>query len=229
MRAVIVLLVVVLAGLAVVRHLEATRPHDLPWTPLDLTAPVGMATQMKLRALDGDPAKCRALIAAAGAAVTPVPDRRDGPDCGFTDVVALDRTALRHSPNPVRVTCPLAAALIVWERQGVKPAARRHFGTEARGLRNYGSYACRRLYGADTGPFSQHATANALDIAAVTLADGRTVSVLRDWPESGAKAAFLRDIHASACRIFGTTLGPDYNRAHADHLHLDMGGWRTCR
>ncbi|WP_208534621.1 extensin family protein, partial [Pseudomonas aeruginosa] len=24
-------------------------------------------------------------------------------------------------------------------------------------------------------------------------------------------------------------LGPDYNAAHRDHFHLDMGLWKVCR
>jgi hypothetical protein len=33
---------------------------------------------------------------------------------------------------------------------------------------------------------------------------------------------FLHDIHDSACRIFGTTLGPEANEAHRNHFHVDM-------
>jgi hypothetical protein len=36
------------------------------------------------------------------------------------------------------------------------------------------------------------------------------------------RAQFLRAAHASACRIFGTVLGPEANEAHRNHLHLDM-------
>ncbi|MBP6581207.1 MAG: extensin family protein, partial [Sphingorhabdus sp.] len=28
--------------------------------------------------------------------------------------------------------------------------------------------------------------------------------------------------HQSACKRFGTVLGPDYNSAHANHFHFDM-------
>ncbi|MFM9939993.1 MAG: extensin family protein [Hyphomicrobiaceae bacterium] len=34
--------------------------------------------------------------------------------------------------------------------------------------------------------------------------------------------AFLRQIHAEACKYFGTVLGPESNEAHRDHFHLDM-------
>lgn len=33
---------------------------------------------------------------------------------------------------------------------------------------------------------------------------------------------FLHEAHASACRIFGTTLGPEANNAHRNHIHVDM-------
>lgn len=37
-----------------------------------------------------------------------------------------------------------------------------------------------------------------------------------------AKARFLREAHATACKIFGTTLGPEANNAHRNHFHVDM-------
>src|SRR5262249_36743268 len=36
------------------------------------------------------------------------------------------------------------------------------------------------------------------------------------------EAAFLRALHAGACRIFGTVLGPEANEAHRNHLHFDL-------
>jgi hypothetical protein len=38
---------------------------------------------------------------------------------------------------------------------------------------------------------------------------------------SAGKARFLREAHASACRIFGTALGPEANNAHRNHFHVD--------
>jgi hypothetical protein len=37
-----------------------------------------------------------------------------------------------------------------------------------------------------------------------------------------AKARFLHAAHRSACRIFGTVLGPEANKAHKNHFHVDM-------
>lgn len=41
------------------------------------------------------------------------------------------------------------------------------------------------------------------------------------------KEAFLHEAHASACRRFGTTLGPEANAAHRNHLHVDMAQRKT--
>ena len=39
---------------------------------------------------------------------------------------------------------------------------------------------------------------------------------------SAPRAIFLRSIHKTACRIFGTTLGPEANEAHRNHFNFDM-------
>lgn len=36
------------------------------------------------------------------------------------------------------------------------------------------------------------------------------------------KTQFLREVHASACKVFGTILGPEANNAHRNHFHVDM-------
>jgi hypothetical protein len=39
--------------------------------------------------------------------------------------------------------------------------------------------------------------------------------------QNAAKSRFLKSVHKSACRIFGTTLGPEANEAHRNHFHVD--------
>ncbi|MEO0799019.1 MAG: extensin family protein [Pseudomonadota bacterium] len=43
---------------------------------------------------------------------------------------------------------------------------------------------------------------------------------------------FLKTAHRSACRHFGTVLGPEYDRAHRNHFHVDLANRRLgtfCR
>ncbi|MBF3247311.1 extensin, partial [Pseudomonas aeruginosa] len=50
-----------------------------------------------------------------------------------------------------------------------------------------------------------------------------------DWAGESADGRFLRRVRDGACASFNAVLGPDYNAAHRDHFHLDMGLWKVCR
>ena len=213
------------------------HPEDLPWTALDLAQPVGAFTGRKLAALGEDPDQCRALLDRAGISFNALPPRQAGEQCGYDDAVrftgggALD---IGYAPSDLGTSCPVAAALALWEWHVVQPAALEHFGSKAARIDHFGSYSCRRIYGREEGAWSEHATANAVDIAGFTLEDGTRISVVGDWEGDGPEAAFLRDVRDGACGLFATVLSPDYNEAHGDHLHLDQAargamGWRGCR
>ncbi|MFZ3484585.1 extensin family protein [Sphingomonas sp. 3-13AW] len=234
-RAIVWMLVILAIGFALYA-LVRNRPQDLPWRPLDLSEPVGMFTGRKLAGLTDDFPKCRQLLDQAGVRYLPLAPVVSG-QCGYADGVRLTAGGARtigFSPREVGTSCPVAAALAVWEWQVVQPAARRHFDSPVARIEHFGSYNCRRLYGRSTGDWSEHAAANALDVAGFVLADGRRVTVVGDWKGTGDRAAFLRDVRDGACGLFSTVLSPDYNTAHRDHLHLDQArrgamGWRACR
>lgn len=227
-----------LLGLVFVLYaLLRNRPQDLPWTRLDLAQPIGAFTGRKIAGLGDDYARCRALLRAAGVRYTTLPPRREGAQCGYADGVRFapggSRTIAFSPANP-GISCPVAAALSVWEWEVVQPAAQKHFGQRVVRIEHLGSYSCRRIYGRSAGDWSEHATADAVDVAGFRLADGTRVSVVEDWAKGGEKAAFLRAVRGGACRLFSTVLSPDYNAAHRDHLHLDEAargelGWRVCR
>src|SRR3546814_6585803 len=55
------------------------------------------------------------------------------------------------------------------------------------------TYACRAVVGVASNRLSGHAIANAVDISAFVLADGRRISVLDDWSSSDPQnRAFMR-------------------------------------
>jgi hypothetical protein len=41
------------------------------------------------------------------------------------------------------------------------------------------------------------------------------------------RTEFLRAAHSTACKVFGTVLGPEANRAHKNHFHVDMAERKT--
>lgn len=70
---------------------------------------------------------------------------------------------------------------------------------------------------------SEHGKGRALDISGFVLADGRALSVVRDYRKSRA----MKASHRAACGSFGTTLGPGSDGMHEDHLHMDIVGYRN--
>lgn len=171
--------------------------------------------------------QCLADLGATGAGFTPLPDRHAGRGCSLINTVELsrlpgDRGAFTVS-NLGPVACPTATAFTAWVRYGVDRAARAYLGSPIVRVETMGSYACRNVAG--SGRRSAHATAEAIDIGAFHLADGRRISVLNDWDGgTSAERKFLRVIQRSACKRFETVLGPEYNAAHRDHFHLERGG-----
>jgi hypothetical protein len=226
--------------------LNAFAPgQDLPWKPLDLDHPIGQATGAKVAdfelARTAAPEEttavtdaCIQVLREAGVTVERAEDRDDGGFCvvrGAVRITGGDVTPL--SGNPV-MQCPLAVRYVIWDRQVLQPAAEAAFGSRVARINEVGTYSCRRIYGltaTDARP-SEHARANALDIGSMTLADGRTVSVLKDWDGTGPAGVegqgFLKRIRDGACRAFSTVLTPDYNEAHRNHLHLDGAPRGLC-
>lgn len=169
---------------------------------------------------------CAARLDAAQVRFEPLPNRDYGGGCTVIDAVKLMDIGT-PTANLGPMTCPLAATFAAWARYAVRPAARLYLGSEVVRIETFGTYACRDVRGTGgtiAGKRSEHARANAVDVAAFVLADGRRISVQNDWRADGATARFLHVIHDSACRRFPTVLSPDYNAAHHDHFHLDMGG-----
>ena len=170
LRAVRIVLVLAIAGfLGLLLYGHARRhPEDVPWTKLDLGRPIGAFTGRKLAALGGEDAQCRGLLRRAGIPFTALPARRAGPQCGYDGAIRFrpgGALAIAWRPADLGTSCPVAAALALWEWHVVQPAALEHLGTKVAAIDHFGSYSCRRLYGRASGGWSEHASANAVDIA----------------------------------------------------------------
>lgn len=192
-------------------------------TTVSAPRPVVVSEDMKM---------CLADLNKSGSRYSPLPDRYYGAGCSTVNSVQLSALGGDRGEfglgNIGPVTCPTAQTFAGWARYGVDRAARQYLGSPLARIETYGSYSCRNVAG--TSRRSAHAQAAAIDVAAFVLADGRRISVKGDWKGgSDAERQFLRTVHASACKRFGTVLGPDYNTAHEDHFHLEQGGGRYCR
>jgi hypothetical protein len=169
-----------------------------------------------------DARQCLSTLKAADVRFSPLPNQSYGGGCQTIDTVKLMSFAV-NTTNLGPMTCPLAANFAAWAKHAVRPAAKQFLGSDVERIETMGTYSCRKVKGNRSNKLSEHAYGNAVDVSAFILTDGRRISVLNGWNGKSEERAFLRRLHESACKRFGTVLGPNYNAAHRDHLHFDMG------
>jgi len=205
------------------RPVRSNRPSPIrerPSGPITLNGPTPRETQ-----------QCFSDLAREQVRYSPLPDRDFGSGCIVTGAVQLLDIGVPVT-NLKSMRCPLARTFTGWVRFAVAPAAKQILGSELVRVESFGSYSCRAIIGGG-GPsgarISEHGLGNAVDIGGFVLADGRKIRVETGWKsDDPAVRRFFEVIHGSACKRFRTVLGPDYNAAHYNHLHLDMGRGPFC-
>ena len=198
------------------------------------TTPAAPPTRTLAGARSPEAGQCLARLGRTGAEYTPVPDRYVDQGCAI--LVTVQRASLQSDTahlgvtNLGPVTCEVSQVFTGWARYGVDRAARQILGSPIRSIETFGSYACRNVAG--SGRRSAHATGAAIDISGFVLEDGRRIMVKNGWNGGTEREReFLRVVQQSACKRFDTVLGPEYNSAHHDHLHLEgvIGTKSYCR
>ncbi|MDA7966648.1 extensin family protein [Ruegeria sp.] len=230
-KAVVLIVIVGGGGWWVLSHPQTpVPPHWNPLQELTVTAPVTPVTSYQLRRALADEALCRATLSDAGAGFTVMEDLVVDQNCGIAGRGLLSRLVTADI-GAVETSCTTTLRLAMWEHHVVQPAARELLGTDVAALRHVGSYNCRQMRTAqgENSGWSSHAMADAIDISGVQLADGRRLTLLADWEDTGPEGAFLHRIGQGACDWFRVVLGPNFNRLHADHFHLQGPGWGYCR
>ncbi|POA49166.1 extensin [Pseudomonas sp. MPR-ANC1] len=225
--ALFVLLIVGAAVVSVWRGWLEVPPQWNPWAPLDVKATPNWLTGYKLMRLRSDPELCAQALRSSALRVTPQSDSPDA-KCPLIGALRVQGGEVALSSSFL-ASCPLAVAYALFERHTLQPAAQSVYGEKVVRLDHLGSFACRNIYNRESGALSRHASADALDIAGFRLADGRTISVLKDWPKQNQDAQFLRKVRDGACEAFSVVLSPEYNAAHRNHFHVDVGRWSVCR
>ena len=229
MKLILALLGVLVLAAVQAWHLGWRPPAQWnPLAPLDVSQPPNWLTGFKLKRLRDDPALCQQALQSSQLRYRAQADSPASAKCPLSNVWRIEGGQARLSSSFL-ASCPLAVAYALFERHGLQPVAQRVLGQPVVQVDHLGSFACRNVYNRKAGRLSQHASANALDIAGFRLRDGQRIVLARDWQGSGDKAVFLREVHQAACEHFSTVLGPEYNAAHRDHFHVDMGRWQVCR
>ena len=178
--------------------------------------------------------KCQSLLKNIDVTVKPIKPIRFNA-CGtpaplkVSAVSAVLSKKVSISP-PATLNCAMTARLAKWVETKLQPLAIKHLSSRVKMIHNIASYSCRNRYNNANKKLSEHALANAFDIAGFTLENGQVVSVLKHWPEEEGqeKSAFLKAVHQSACKSFVVVLGPEANEAHKNHFHFDLGRYPVC-
>ena len=143
--------------------------------------------------------------------------------CGVESPVSVTSVDGALLSTPATINCETAIALKTWVQKGLRPAFP---STEVTSLTVVDSYSCRPRNNVRGAKISEHGRGKAIDISGITFANGKTLTVSRNF-----KA--LRKAYKAGCGIFGTTLGPGSDGYHEDHMHFDTarqrGGGAYCR
>lgn len=127
--------------------------------------------------------------------------------------------------RPTVAACSFVLKFDQFEREVIRPLAKRSFGRDLKSVVDIGAYSCRSTR---AGRESEHAHGLAMDIAGFELSDGTMILVKEEWTKRGKGRDFLRAVTSQACRYFNEVLDPDSDRDHADHIHLDLGRYQYC-
>ena len=154
-------------------------------------------------------------------------------DCGASDAVQLQAVVLRDQTRvaltpPATVRCPMAEQIADWLRDDIAPTLAES-GPPLRVLDNFDSYECRGRNRVRAAQLSEHGRADALDVRAFRLADGRDINLT----DVTVGKELRQKIRSSACARFSTVLGPGSDGYHEEHVHLDLAerrnGYKLCQ
>lgn len=200
---------------------EGLKRPDVVKAAAVRTQPAQVITEGKAGSLCGIPG-------IKGVTLAPIPSRING--CGIDNPVRVASVDGAVLTTPSIMDCATAQALNTWVVKGVRPSVGRLGGGVA-GLKVAAHYACRSRNNQKGAKISEHGRGRAIDISAILLKNGASMSVASGWGDA-TQGKVLRAMHQSACGPFGTVLGPDANRFHKDHFHFDTARYRSgsyCR
>ena len=196
-------------------------------------APAETAKPDEQAAPEPQPSACRQALTEEIAIAPSIPDIHGPGGCGGEDLVRLEAIVLpdkrQVSVKPAAILrCRMASAIADWIRSDIAPLAQK-LGSTISDLDNFNSFECRGRNRVAGALLSEHGRANALDVRAFKLANGRSISLTdRTVPRE-----LRENVLHSACARFTTVLGPGSDWYHEDHIHFDLmerrNNYRICQ
>jgi hypothetical protein len=179
------------------------------------------------------PSACRLALTEEIAIAPSIPDIKGPGGCGGEDLVRLEAVVLpdkrKVAVKPAAVLrCKMATAIADWIRSDIVPIAAK-LGSQLSDLDNFDSYECRGRNRVAGAQLSEHGRANALDVRAFKLTNGKSIYLTDRTVAREVRESVLH----SACARFSTVLGPGSDWYHEDHIHLDVSerrnNYRICQ
>jgi hypothetical protein len=186
---------------------------------------------------DGLPAEevqCRKQLDRMGVVYRDLPAIHGNGDCGIAHPVEVSRLGggVKMQPSAT-LTCEMAETVARWSKKELVPAARLRYLSGIDTIHQASSYSCRWIKGRTGGTLSEHGKGRALDIAQITLNNGKKIVVKKKAFWKFREKGLLQSVRSDGCDYFSTVLGPGYDADHKDHFHFDIkerrSGHRSCR
>ena len=173
---------------------------------------------------DDGPACLKRLDAMDGIEIRALDPFVNNQGCGTRYPVLLQSVdGIDIEGKGLTLSCPAAERFARWIKKDVIDLVAKYDKGPVSRLSHMGSYNCRKIGGSSL--WSQHAFANAVDFEGLVFEDGSAITIKQHWDTE----PILEDLARSACDDFNVVLSPNYNDAHHDHLHFDLGPLRVCR
>jgi hypothetical protein len=169
-----------------------------------------------------EPSACRVALTEEIAIAPSIPDIHGPSGCGGEDLVRLEAIVLPNKHRvavtpPATLRCRMATEIADWVRTDVVNLTA-PLGSEPSVLDNFDSYECRGFNRIAGAHLSEHGRANALDVRAIKLANGKSIELTDRTVPRDLRESFLH----SVCARFMTVLGPGSDWYHEEHIHLDL-------
>jgi hypothetical protein len=203
---------------------QPEKPEPAKQTPAETAKPAETVrpAEPAAPAPPPPPSACRLALTEEIAIAPSIPDIHGPGGCGGEDLVRLEAVVLpdKHqvAVKPAAILrCKMASAIADWIRTDMTPLAK-SLGSIISDLDNFDSYECRGRNRVAGALLSEHGRANALDVRALKLANGQSISLTDRTVSRELRESVLH----SVCARFTTVLGPGSDWYHEDHIHLDL-------
>lgn len=214
------------------QEMPAATTQGQPASNAETSAPTGTT----LVAIDeAAQLACERQLNAMGVTFEKLPPVSDGNGCLVPAPLEVSSLGVSVSLKPPAIlNCSVTLAAANWVKNVVQPFADKSFpGKKLSAIRQASGYVCRPRNNAEGARLSEHATANAIDIAGFEFDDKSFHEVKIRQRTGSLEEAFQKAVRFSACLDFTTVLGPLSDANHSDHLHFDLaqrrGGYRLCQ